>query len=227
MARHAGALVGLMVAVASCSSSSTSPNADFPDPDVAGRDVNPDGVPYPTDHLGANKRVGTRRGDRIPNFTFQAYVDGDRSKGLQTISLADYFDPTQARYKVLHLELAATWCAICASEADATVIAKAPLGAKGVAYVEVIVSGPTQGAGPSLSDVTGWMDRHKSNFTTAIDVRARRVSQVGVTGEVMPWDILVDTRTMEILDSAGGAPADLVQFDDLFLAFVNTNPPSY
>lgn len=182
---------------------------------------------YPTDHLGPNKRVGTRRGDRIPNLTFQGYIDGDRSKGLRSISLADYFDPALRRYKILHIEVAATWCAICSSVAKATVLAKEPMARKGVAYIEIIVAGPTVGAGPALEEVTGWMDRHHSNFTTAIDVRARRLGALGVTGEVIPWDILVDTRTMEILDSAGGAPLDIVQFDELFLDFVTKNPPSY
>jgi hypothetical protein len=194
---------------------------------VPGRDTNPDGVPYPTDHLGGNKRVGGRPGDRIPNLTFQGYVDGDRSQGLQAVSLADYFDPSQKRYKILHLEIAATWCTICASEADATVTVKEPLGARGIAYVEIIVAGPTAGAGPALSDVTGWMDRHQSNFTTAIDVHARRLGAIGIHGDVMPWDVLLDTRTMEILDSSGGAPADIGIFDQDFLDFVNTHPPSY
>jgi hypothetical protein len=200
---------------------------EFDDPDVPGRSTNPDGVPYPTDSLGSAKRVGKIPGDRIPNLTFQAYVDGDVSKGLAVVSLADFYDPNQTRNKVLHIEGAATWCEICASEADATTTAKAFMNGKGVVYLEVIVSGPTQQRGPSLGDVTGWMSAHKSNFSTAIDVRARRMSGIGVDGTVMPWDILIDTRTMEILDSSGGAPADIVDYDSQFVDFVNTHPPSY
>src|SRR5687768_2765882 len=70
---------------------------DFPDPDVVGTDTNPDGDPYPTDNIGGRPRGGGRRGDRIANFKFQGYRDGDRSKGLAPISLAEYFDPKQKR----------------------------------------------------------------------------------------------------------------------------------
>jgi hypothetical protein len=226
MGRFSSALVvvGVVLAVASCSSDEPE---ELDDPDVVGRETNPDGVAYPTDRIGGQKRIGKTPGDRIPNLTFRGYPDGDRSRGLQTISLADYFDPTQQRYKILHIQVAATWCSICSSLASATVIAKEPMGKKGVAYVEVFVAGATQGFGPSMKEVDDWVTRHQSNFTTVIDVRARRLAGIGVTGEVIPWDIVVDTRTMEILDSAGGAPADVVVFDNTFLDFVDRTPPSY
>lgn len=216
----------LVIAGGGCSSTNDAP-ADFPDPDVTGRDVNPDGVPYPTDHIGKNERAGTRPGDRIPNFSFQGYPNGDRTAGLQTISLADYFDPDQKRYKLLHLQGAATWCSICASECEATASVKDAMANEGVVYLEVIVNGPASGRGPSLDDVDGWMTRNKSNLPTAIDVRARRMTTVGVDGTVMPWDILIDTRTMEILDSSGGAPADVVHYDRDGLKWIAAHPPSY
>lgn len=197
------------------------------DPDLPGRSANPDGLPYPTDRIGANKRVGKNAGDRIANLTFQGYPDADRSRGLQTISLADYFDPQQKRNKVLHIQVAATWCSICRSVVEATNIAKEPLGKRGMAYLEVVVSGPSQGVGPSLPQFDEWLTQNKTTYTSAIDVRARRLASMGVNGDVMPWDIVVDTRTMEILDSSGGAPADIGLYADVFLDFVNQNPPSY
>jgi hypothetical protein len=96
-----------------------------------------------------------------------------------------------------------------------------------VAFLEVIVSGPAFQRGPSLEDVDGWMTRHNQNYSVAIDVGARRMSALGVDGSVMPWDILIDTRTMEILDSSGGAPADIVRYARDGLDFVNVNPPGY
>jgi hypothetical protein len=217
----------LLLLLVCCGSSSGGP-AEAPDPDVPGRDANPDGVAYPTDHIGPNPHHKSTPGDRIPNMTFQAYVDGDHTKPLQTISLADYYDPDSKRpTRLLHIEVAATWCAICASEIEATAGVKEQLAAEGIAYLEVIVSGPAQLKGPSLDDVTGWIDRHKSNVTTAFDVRARRMTEIGITGEVMPWDIQVDLRTMELLDSSGGAPYDVVQYDRESLAWIKSHPPSY
>lgn len=215
----------LLLVVLACSNKPTEP--DFPDPDVPGRDTNPDGVPYPIDHLGGTPRSGDRPGDRIPNFTFQGYVDGDRVAGLKTISLADYFDPTRKRHRLLHLEVAATWCPICSSYAAATTKVKVPLGEEGIVYLEVIVGGQTGTSGPSLQEVDDWIDRHKSNFTTAIDVRARRLGSIGVPLLTMPWDIIIDTRTMEIVESSGGAPKELVAYDRSFLRAVESRPPAY
>ena len=220
--------IGLLGCVAASCSSSKTTEPDFVDPMLPGRDANPEGVAYPTDHLGGTPRSGKRAGDRIPNFTFQAYIDGDRAAGLKTISLADYYDPQRTRHRILHLEVAAVWCLICSNYADATVIAKEPLGKEGVVYLEVMIAGASgSGAGPSLSEVNGWIDRHHSNFTTAIDVRAGRLAGLGVPPQTEPWDIMIDTRTMEILDSAGGAPNDIVAYDRSYLKAVENRPPAY
>ncbi|HEY8080032.1 MAG TPA: redoxin domain-containing protein [Labilithrix sp.] len=196
------------------------------DPDVPGHDANPDGVPYPTDHIGTRARVGKNPGDRIANLTFQAYVDGDKS-ALKTVSLADWYDPMAKKWKVLHIEAAATWCAICGSEADATVIVKPPFEAKGIAYLEVVASGPSAGFGPSLDDVTSWIDDHHSNFTTALDVRGRRLAAYGVTKDTFPFDIYLDTRTMEIVEASAGAPADIGLYDQKMLQDIAARPPAY
>jgi hypothetical protein len=198
----------------------------FPDPDLPAVTTNPDGVPYPADHLGGRKRAGHVPGDRIPNLTFRAYRSG-RAGGLQTISLAEYFDPDQKRNKVLHIQIAATWCAICSSELDATVTVAEPLAARGVRFLEIVVSGATAGEGPSLGEVDAWIDRHKTSFPTAIDVAARRLGPLGVSGQAVPYDLLIDTRTMEILDSSIGAPVDVGQYALAALRFVESRPPSY
>lgn len=221
-----GVVLGLALVIsASCSAAAV--DDDFADPNLPGRDVNPEGIAYPADHLGGTPRSAKRPGDRIPNFTFQAYVDGDRAAGLKTISLADYFDPQQIHHKVLHLKVAATWCAICSAYADAVVKTKEPLGKEGVVYLEVVVAGPRSTSGPSLADVDGWVKRHESNFTTAIDVRGSRLSTIGVPPQTMPWDVMIDTRTMEILDSTAGGPLDLVAYDRSYLALVAKRPPPY
>lgn len=215
-----------LVVFAGASSCSSDEPAEYDDPDVIGRDASPEGVAYPTDHLGARPRVREVRGDRIPNMTFRAYVDGNTSE-LKTLSLADYYDPQSRRYKLLHIEVAAVWCTLCNAVLDATMKVKEPLGKKGVVYLEIMVSGPAQFRGPSLDDVTGWISRHGSTVTTAIDVRARRLSLLGIDGSVMPTDLEIDLRTMEILDLSGGVPADVGLYDQSFLQWIETHPPSY
>ncbi len=208
--------------VASCGSSSSD---ELSDPDVAGRRVKPDGVPYPTDHIGGAERTPSRPGDRLPNFAFQGYLNGDRSK-LATISMADYFDPDRKRYRLLILQFAATWCAYCSQELTDTLKVKDELAAEGAVFVEVLVSGAKLQTGPSQDELDGWVSRHNTTFSTAVDVRARRVSGIGVNGTVMPWDARIDTRTMEILESSGGSPADVASYVREGLRFVNTHPPA-
>lgn len=226
--RLSATLTAGLLGCASSASCTTSPSLEeFSDPDVEGRDTNPDGVPYPTDHLGGAERAGSRPGQRIPNFTFMGYPEADRTGGLRPISLADYYDPDQKRHKMLHLQVAATWCSICSSVCDATVKVKTPMESEGVVYLEVLVSGVRAGFGPNLDEVDDWMTRHAQNYSVAVDVRARRLGSIGIDGSVMPWDVLIDTRTMEILDSSGGAPADLVRYDRDGLNFIAKTPPAY
>lgn len=196
------------------------------DPDLAIVATNPEGEPYPTDRIGSRKRTATRAGERMPNFTFRAYRNG-RDHGLETVSLAEYFDPSQRRHKVLHIQVAATWCAICSSELEATVSVAEALKERGVVFLEVLVSGATAGMGPSLAEVDAWIDRHQTNFPTAIDVRARRLGALGVSPSAMPHDIVLDTRTMEILDSSVGAPLDVGQYVLDALELVSKSPPAY
>lgn len=216
-------LAFLALALAGCGKSDP-PEAS--DPDVPAHATNPDGVPYPTDHIGTTPRSGKNPGDRIANLTFQAYVDGDKS-ALKTVSLADWYDPTAKKWKVMHIEAAATWCAICGSVADATVITRPAFEPKGIAYLEVVAAGPSAGFGPSLDDVSSWIDAHHSNFTTAIDVRGRRLAAYGVTKDTFPYDIYLDLRTMEILESSAGTAPDIGIYDQKILQEVVARPPAY
>lgn len=211
-----------------CSASRESPE-ELDDPVVVGREANPDGVAYPTDQLGGMQRAAGRPGQRIPNFTFQAYVDGDRSRGLVTFSMADFYDPTQKRFKIIDLQVAATWCSVCSGVVTATVPVKEKLSAEGVVFLEIIVAGNSPSAGPSLDELDAWVARHGSNYTTAVDVRARRLGGIGIDPKAVPYDLLIDTRTMEILDSSVGAPKDfdVEAYVREGLKYVASHPPSY
>lgn len=201
---------------------------DFADPDVAAEAANPDGIAYPTDNLGGEPRRNSFRGSRIPNFAFQGYRDGDRARGLETISLSEFYDPEQKHnIKILHIQVAATWCIICSSEIEATLTVKDPYRERGVVFLEVVVGGKNVGAGPSLGEVDAWIARHSSTITTAIDVRAKRLGGLGINPAAMPHDILVDARTMEILDSSVGAPLDVGKYVSDGLRWVAANAPSY
>src|SRR5579859_2754363 len=108
---------------------------------TSGHNVNPDGVAYPTPAggYGHNARSGTTAGSVIDNFKFLGYVDPtNTASGLQTISLADYYDPCQKRYKLLHLTVAAVWCTPCNMETDAIVGAKSMLDSEKIIVLQAL-----------------------------------------------------------------------------------------
>jgi hypothetical protein len=219
--------IGGLIAAAALSGPACKPAPEeFPDPDVPAAPTNPDGLPYPTDHIGSQAHSRARPGDRIANLSFRAYRNGVAS-GLQSVSLSEYFDPQSKRNKVLEIQVAATWCEVCDATLLRTLAVTDPLRTEGAAFLEVVVSGETAGKGPSLTELDEWVNRHQATaFPIAIDVEGRRVGALGVSTVTIPYDIMIDTRTMEILESSVGEPIDIASYVRQALTFVETNPPA-
>jgi hypothetical protein len=216
-------LVGIASIVASaCSSGNTSsPQQTTCDPCDdggggtttvgAGHDTNPDGIPYPapTNGYGRTPRSGSTPGSVIQNFKFLGYLNGDKSQGLTTISLADYYDPCQTHnIKLLHLSVAAVWCTPCNQETDAIVAAKSMLDSQGIVVLQALDDGPIQGKPAKVSDLDYWVQNHKSNFTEMLDPGLANLGGF-FDAAAIPWNADIDPRTMEILDSSEGWSGDV------------------
>jgi hypothetical protein len=167
--------------------------------------VNPDGFPYPTPAggYGHSPRKGTTPGSIIQNFKFFGYPNADESKGLQTIALADYYDPCGRRLKLLHLSVAAVWCQPCNQETLALVAAKAQLTSEQVVIVQALSDGPTRSVPATTSDLKFWIQENKSNFTEMLDPNLANFG-VFFDAAAVPWNADVDPRTMEIMDDGTG-----------------------
>lgn len=216
----------IVVVVAACSSDDATSSVVYDDPEVSANAANADGVAYPTDHLGGVPRAGNKRGDRIPNFAFHGYPDSNRAGGLKTISLSDYYDPEQKRAKVLHLMVAAVWCPVCDALTKEIVPARGAIADKRVTVLQAIIHGKRYGIGPTLGEVDGWMVRYPTWNTVVIDDRAKRV---GTITEIdgLPWNAMIDVRTMEILATFAGQPTNYAAVLDQMTQWVDTHPPSY
>ncbi len=195
----------------------------FDDIDVPGHDTNPDGVAYPTADVGGRARKGTIAGSRIPNFTFQGYPDSDRSRGLQTVSLADLYDPGQQRHKLLHVMAAVAWCPHCAAQTQAMVQAAPQLREAGLVILQTLMEAPDPSRALTLSDLGNWIDRFGTPFTVVFDVEGRRLSTIANL-EAVPWNAFIDTRTMEILDAGLGEIPDYPAQVQGLLQWVEHNP---
>jgi hypothetical protein len=166
---------------------------------------NPDGVPYPAPAggYGDSARKGKTPGSIIANFKFFGYPDADESKGLQTIALADYYDPCNKRYKLLHLSVAAVWCEPCNEETVALVAAKAQLATEKVVLVQALSDGPTKNVPATTADLQYWIQENKSNFTEMLDPNLANLGTF-FNAAAVPWNADIDPRTMEILDDGTG-----------------------
>jgi hypothetical protein len=205
-----------------------------PAPTPMGHDANPYGAAYPAANVGYAARMGNVAGNQIKNYKFIGYPNADTSKGLQTVALADYFDPqgkTQipggaTGIKIIHLGVAAVWCVPCNDETDAIVPLVASLAQKGVVFVQALDDGPIQGTGATTGDLNGWVSRHRSNFTEMLDPANANLGQF-FDAAAIPWNAEIDARTMEILQAGVGYSGDVAGDIQPYLDWVNHNPPSY
>jgi hypothetical protein len=223
-----------------------------PPPAVA---TNPYGVPYPTTNIGVNPRGGTSAtstpGNVIQNFAFLGYFNADQGTltvdtgSPTTISLSDFYDPAEKKYKVLHLNVAARWCGPCNDEADsltcsgpgmptssggycsgATGNSAQQLGASGAAIFSLLTEGTSMGTGATVADLQAWIGGKSIDYNMGIDPEQQNLGVFFNAAEI-PWNADIDTRTMEILDAGEGYDGMLVQDIETWVSWVENNPPSY
>ena len=217
---RAGVLLSILAAplLAGCDD-----GCELNDVDVPGNEANPDGVPYPAGPFGAQPRQGATAGDTIPNFVFRGYRNGNTSGEPVTVSLADLYDPTGGRQLVIHLMAAAMWCPVCHDQTAAMVEAHDTLQGEGAAILQAVIMGPDPDAPADRCDLVNWIEDRKAPFTVVLDVDARRLTTVAPIHAV-PFNALIDARTMEVLQAGEGAPVDYTGYVRSALEWVAANP---
>jgi hypothetical protein len=172
--------------------------------------MNPDGFTYPSPATGygRNARNGDVAGSIMRNFKFLGYPNGDSSMGLQPVQMADYYDPCQKRYSLIHLTVAAVWCAPCNAETTAMVAAKAQLDGQRVLILQALDDGPTQGTGATQGDLDRWVARYSPKFTEVLDPSLQNLGGF-FNAAAVPWNCDIDPRTMEIVDAQTGWTGDV------------------
>jgi hypothetical protein len=201
----------LLLGLVACSSSTTPeppgnegeiPNE--PEPTTPQDELNPAGVAYPKDKIGTLARKGSKPGNRIANYKFLGYPNGDVSGGLKRIKLADYYDPQGATYKIIHLQAAGVWCTYCKAETEIVVPMKAEIEAKGTVWLVSLAEGPSPGTPSTQKDLDGWIAQFKSNYTHWLDPGNKNLGPF-YDRAALPWNANIDATTMEILTAGTGA----------------------
>jgi hypothetical protein len=187
------------------------------DPAGSAPDTNPDNVPYPTDNIGTLPRRGATAGNRIKNYKFLGYPNADASKGLQPLSLAEFYDPTGKNFRIVHIQAAGVWCSACQAETRVIVPMKADLDARKVVWLVSLAEGPTPGTPSKQADLDGWIAEYKSPYTHWLDPDNANLGPF-YDRSALPWNANIDARTMEILTAETGTAASrdaiLKEFDD-------------
>lgn len=192
--------------------------------DGQGTEVNPYGKPYPTKNLGYQPRAGSRAGNVMRNYKFLGYRDGDPSKGTTVISLADLFDPEMRTTKLISFSAGALWCPPCNQEAKVLVPLISSLKERKIVVIQALIEGDAQGTGSTLDDLNVWQKRHNVNFTLFLDPEQKNLGQF-FEAAAIPWNAMIDARSMEILQSGVGFdPAGLPKDFDRWSTWIDQNP---
>ena len=215
-----GSLFALMAAA--CASSSPTPT---PDPGTAsssggatsssGGPVAVDPTPTPADATYPKENIGTaaathnpktgkvgNRGNIIQNYKFLGYPDGIGGEYKQ-VSLANYHDPAGTKYKLIAIQAAGSWCSVCRTEMNIKKPIAEQLKEMGVALITTLAEGNSGGVASTRNDLDKWMNSFKPTYAQLLDPGNANLG-VFYDAAALPWNGLIDARTMEILEVGVG-----------------------
>lgn len=191
--------------------------------------VNGPPAPYPAGPYG------TTKGAIVAQFQFVGYKNAHLSHlATQTIQLADFYnphvdDPSYApvapeqddrlfpvasmygsgspKPKALAISVSSGWCGACKKEAKTVLPAKhalyKPLGGE---FLVQLNDGVTPGHTAVQQDLVDWTTKFNVDFPATIDPD-RQLDALFVA-HAYPTNIILDTRTMKIVEVIAGVPGD-------------------
>lgn len=140
-------------------------------------------------------------GATLENFAFTGFRDPraasyDRAR-FERVAMDDYYDPEGLHHELLLLNTAAVWCQACRVEHRSLPERHEEFRPRGL----VIVSALFQDAASNpaaADDLLVWTRQFETNFPMVLDPEF----QLGryASAETAPLNLIVDTRTMQILE---------------------------
>jgi hypothetical protein len=153
-----------------------------------------------------------------PQLSWQGFTEGAAAQSNLTIQ--DYFDCDGSKnINALLIDVSATWCGACQQEAQEMPQDFATFSAKGIRVLTLMIEDANSNPA-SVGTAKAWRD----NFNlSAIAVAADPTSSVLPPGSVgLPYQILVDPRTMKVVSIEEGYSGDISALVNL--ATKNKNP---
>jgi hypothetical protein len=189
----------------------------------AAADTNPYGEPYPTENIGTVPRGAGKPGNRMANFKFLGYPDGDASE-LKPISMADFYDPEGRTHKLIHIQVSGTWCQFCKQETEVVTPLAPKLKERGVVWLMSLAEGRAMSTPSTQTDLDKWVATFNSPFTHLWDSGNKNLG-IFYESAALPWNCTIDAKTMEILEAGVGAqgkqtPEQILAYVDKMLGLV-------
>jgi hypothetical protein len=176
---------------------------------------------------------GTSKGSVVARYQFKGFQNPRVESGsMQPIQLADFYNPhaddpgyapsdaTQddrlfpsgslygsnaPKPRALSISVSSVWCGACQKEAKLVLPGKhlfyKPLGGE---FMVQLNDGPAPGHAASQQDLLGWTTKFQVNFPATLDP-SRQLDALFVTS-AYPTNIILDTRTMRIVEVVPGVP---------------------
>jgi hypothetical protein len=160
---------------------------------------------------------GDAVGSVIRNYKFRGFArpqDGDFSG--QTIQMADFYNPTGAEMhaaesmygakpkpKAVLIVIAAGWCEPCKHEAREILPGEyAQFAPQGAEFLTIMAEDPSSNQ-PDLVDLSKWTNAYDSLWPSVVDGQFKFFALA--EEPAFPANILVETKTMTIVDRVAGA----------------------
>lgn len=172
----------------------------------------------------------------IADYAFEGYVDpAGRGVGeglREEISLCDFYNPTgdgvfgddspfagEAKPKALMVNVSAVWCQPCKLEASEILPEEYELyGPQGLEILMVLADAQSQGVSATFEDLELWVGAFTVHYIGSVD--EGRVFTNQFNSGQFPSNVLIDTRTLEVVRNIPGLPGEdfFLQVEQLLAA---------
>lgn len=196
---------------------------------LEGPTVEPNDVAYPSGDQGYDV------GNVIPNVAFLGYEHLDPTTEIDTkaedigrVRFSDFYDPTGERgLTYLYVSLQYVWCGPSNEQDDFTNGANwtganpgynyaSQYASAGVRFVTLLADGPTYYVDATVNDLMLWVDHHKARVSEAILPHDELA--LNILGAVAPYNVIVDLRTMRVVDVEVGFDTRMAHLANLVAA---------
>jgi hypothetical protein len=154
---------------------------------------------------------GTEPGATAADLCFRGWAEPDSvahdASTLTNLSFGSFYDPAGIRYELLLVNSAALWCSACQVEHDTLPDHYRELAPRGLAILSALFE-DRQANPAGVADLALWVEVYGTPFPMALDPDY----QLGAfaPNASAPLNLLVDTRTMRILEKFTGDQASVL-----------------